>query len=154
MARRVLSLVAAVLLLGALAAPARAIGAFGPPVTISDPPCAFDVWNVDLARDAGEVAHGFADLAGTGCNQDVAIQYFEGSGTTWTAQATPYRGFVVAVAWDPTGTYLLYVDIARLELRITKRLTNGTYTGGRLLSTHVGFDGNLAQGDVVAVGGQ
>jgi hypothetical protein len=153
-ARRVLSLVAAVLLLGALAAPARAIGAFGPPVTISDPPCEFDAWNVDLARDTSEVAHGFADLWGTGCNEGIAIQYFEGSGTTWTRQATPYRGFVVAVAWDPTGTYLLYVDFATFNLRITKRLTNGTYTGGRLLSTHVDFDGSLAQGDVVAVGGQ
>jgi hypothetical protein len=154
MARRVWSVVAAVLLLGALAAPARAIGAFGPPVTIADPPCAFDAWNVDLARDAGEVAHGFADLWGTDCNEGFAIQYFEGSGSTWTAQATPYHGFVAAVAWDPTGTYLLYVDAARLELRITKRLTNGTYTGGRLLSTHVDVDGSLPQGDVVAAGGQ
>ena len=153
-ARRVLSLVAAVLLLGALAAPARGIGAFGPPVSIVDPPCAFEAWNVDLARDTSEVAHGFADLWGTGCNEGAAIEYFEGSGTTWTREATPYRGFVVAVAWDSTGTYLLYVDIARLELRITKRLTNGTYTGGRLLSTHVDFDGSLAQGDVVAAGGQ
>jgi hypothetical protein len=154
MARRALSLVAAVLLLGVLAVPARAIGSFGPPVTISDPPCEFDAWNVDLARDTGEVAHGFADLWGSGCNEGFAIEYFEGSGTTWTRQATPYRGFVVAVAWDTTGTYLLYVDAARFQLRITKRLTDGTYTGGRLLSTHVDFDGSLAQGDVVAVGGR
>jgi hypothetical protein len=139
---------------GSTAAPARAIGAFGPPVTISDPPCEFDAWNVDLARDAGEVAHGFADLWGTGCNEGFAIRYFEGSGTTWTAQATPYRGFVAAVAWDTTGTYLLYIDFATFNLRITKRLTNGTYTGGRLLSTHVDVDGSLPQGDVVAVGGR
>jgi hypothetical protein len=153
MARRGLSLVAAVLLVGALAVPARAIGSFGPPVSIWDPVCDFDAFNVDLVRDASEVAHGFADL--WGCpTPDFRIDYFEGSGTTWTRQATPYRGFVVAVAWDTTGTYLLYVDIARLELRITKRLTNGVYTGGRLLSTHVSFDGSSAQGDVVAVGGQ
>ena len=154
MARRMFSLVAAVLLLAALAAPARAIDPFGPPVTISDPPCEFDAFNVDLARDTSEVAHGFVDLWGTDCNADFGIDYFEGSGTTWTREATPYRGFVVAVTWDPTGTYLLYVDAARLELRITKRLTNGTYTGGRLLSTHVGPDGSSAQGDVVATGGQ
>jgi hypothetical protein len=153
-AGRVLSVVAAILLLGTLAVPARAIGAFGPPVTISDPPCAFDAWNVDLARDTAEVAHGFADLWGSGCNEGFAIEYFEGSGTTWTRQATPYRGFVVAVAWDTTGTYLLYVDFTTFNLRITKRLTNGTYTGGRLLSTHVDFDGSLAQGDVVAIDGR
>jgi hypothetical protein len=152
-ARRGLSLVAAVLLVGALAVPARAIGSFGPPVSIWDPVCDFDAFNVDLVRDTSEVAHGFADL--WGCpTPDFRIDYFEGSGATWTRQATPYRGFVVAVAWDTTGTYLLYVDIARLELRITKRLTDGTYTGGRLLSTHVDFDGSSAQGDVVAVGGR
>jgi len=123
-------------------------------LTIVDPPCEFDAFNVDLARDTSEVAHGFVDLWGTDCNADFGIDYFEGSGTTWTHEATPYSGFVVAVAWDTTGTYLLYVDAARLELRITKRLTNGTYTGGRLLSTHVGPDGSSAQGDVVASGGQ
>jgi hypothetical protein len=154
MVRRLLPLGAALLLVGMLATPARAIGSFGPPVSIDDPPCAFDGFNADLARDADEVAHGFADLWGSNCNTGVQIDYFQGSGTTWTREPTPYHGFVVAVAWDPTGTYLLYVDIARLELRITKRLANGTYTGGRLLSTHVGPDGSLAQGDVVAADGQ
>ena len=120
MVRRLLPLGAALLLVGVLASPARAIGSFGPPVSIDDPPCAFDGFNADLARDADEVAHGFADLWGSNCNTGVRIDYFQGSGTTWTREATPYHGFVVAVAWDPTGTYLLYVDIARLELRITK----------------------------------
>jgi hypothetical protein len=154
MVRRLLPLGAALLLVAVLATPARAIGSFGPPVGIDDPPCTFDGFNTDLARDTGEVAHGFTDLWGSSCNTGVRIDYFEGSGTAWTREATPYHGFVVAVAWDRTGTYLLYVDIARLELRITKRLSNGTYTGGRLLSTHVGPDGSLAQGDVVAAGGQ
>jgi hypothetical protein len=154
MVRRFLPLVAASLLVAVLATPARAIGSFGPPVTIDDPPCAFDGFNTDLARDTGEVAHGFTDLWGSNCNTGIRIDYFQGSGTTWTREATPYHGFVVAVAWDSTGTYLLYVDIARLELRITKRLTDGTYTAGRLLSTHVGADGSLGQGDVVASGGQ
>ncbi len=154
MLRRLLPLGAALLLVGVLATPARAIGAFGPPVSIDDPPCAFDGFNSDLARDANDVAHGFVDLWGRDCNAGVRIDYFQGSGTTWTREPTPYHGFVVGVAWDPTGTYLLYVDIARLELRITKRLANGTYTGGRLLSTQVGADGSLAQGDVVAANGQ
>ena len=110
MARRGLSLVAAVLLVGALAVPARAIGSLGRRISIWDPVCDFDAFNVDLVRDTSEVAHGFADL--WGCpTPDFRIDYFEGSGTTWTRQATPYRGFVVAVAWDTTGTYLLYVDM-------------------------------------------
>jgi hypothetical protein len=153
MVRRVLPLVVAVLLVGVVAAPARAIGPFGAPVTISDPPCPFDAWNVDLAQDAAGVAHGFADLWGSNCNSDFRIDYFQGSGASWTRQATPYRGFVAAVAWDETGTYLLYVDAASFALRITKRLANGTYTGGRPLSTFAGGDGSLAQGDVVAAGG-
>jgi hypothetical protein len=152
--RRRIPPVVAVLLVGVLAMPARAIGAFGPPVTISDPPCEFDGFNADLARGAGEVAHGFVDLWGSNCNAGFVIDYVEGSGATWTREATPYRGFVVAVAWDTTGTYLLYVDAARLELRVTKRLTDGTYTGGRLLSTRVGPDGSGAQGDLVATDGQ
>jgi hypothetical protein len=153
MARRLLPLVMAVLLVGALAAPARAIGSFGPPVNIWDPVCVFDAFNVDLARDTSEVAHGFADL--WGCpNSDFRIHYFEGSGTTWTLESTPYHGFVVAVAWDATGTYLLYIDLATFNLRITKRLTNGTYTSGRPLASGRALDSNLSQGDVVASGGQ
>jgi hypothetical protein len=62
---------------------------------------------------------------------------------------------VIAVAWDTTGTYLLYIDGGvTSDLRITKRLTNGTYTGGRLLSTERGLDSNFAEGDVVATGGR
>jgi hypothetical protein len=155
MARRLLPLVVAALLVGALAAPARAIGSFGPPVNIWDPVCNFEAFNVDLARDTSEVAHGFADL--WGCpNDDFRIHYFEGSGTTWTLQATPYHGFVLAVAWDATGTYLLYIDVdsANFDLRITKRLTNGTYTGGRRLASGQALDSNLSHGDVVASGGQ
>jgi hypothetical protein len=60
---------------------------------------------------------------------------------------------VVAVAWDTTGTYLLYIDSA-LRLRISKRQADGTYIQGRLLSTTMGPDGSLAQGDVVATGGR
>jgi hypothetical protein len=153
MRRRLLSLVAAVLLLAVAAAPARAIGPFGPPVTIDDPTCEFDAFNVDQVQDAVGVTHGFGDLWGTACNESFAIRYFQGSGSSWTVEATPYRGFVVAVAWDATGTYLLYMDPA-LNLRITKRQSNGTYIQGRLLSTNLGPDGSLAQGDVVASGGR
>jgi hypothetical protein len=152
-ARRSTLLVLVVLLLAVLAAPARAIGAFGPPVTIDDPTCEFDAVNVDQAQDASGVTHGFSTLWGSDCNTTFAIRYFQGSGAGWTSEATPYRGFVVAVAWDTTGTYLLYVD-DHLNLRVTKRQSNGVYIQGRLLSTSVGPDGSLAQGDVVASGGR
>jgi len=153
MARRWAALLVGLLLVGVLATPARAIGAFGPPVTIDNPTCEFDAFNVDQAQDASGATHGFSDLWGTGCNESFAIRYFQGSGTSWTVETTPYRGFVVAVAWDTTGTYLLYIDSA-LRLRISKRQANGTYIQGRLLSTTMGPDGSLAQGDVVATGGR
>jgi hypothetical protein len=153
MARRLLPLVAVFLLIGMLAAPARAIGGFGPPITIDDPPGSFEGFNVELARDTSGVAHGFEDLWDD-ANANFRIDYFQGSGTTWTRQATPYHGFVQAVAWDTTGTYLLYIDFTSFDLRITKRLTDGTYTGGRLLSTQRGLDGTHAKADVVATGGQ
>jgi hypothetical protein len=153
--RRPILLVLALLLVGVVAAPARAIGTFGPPVTIDNPTCEFDAFNVDQAQDAAGVVHGFSTLWGSDCNTGFAIRYFEGSGAGWAVEDTPYRGFVVATAWDTTGTYLLYMD-RFLNLRITKRQSNGVYIQGRLLSTvaNVGPDGSTAQGDVVASGGR
>jgi hypothetical protein len=155
MARRWIPFVLVLLLVGVVGAPARAIGEFGPPVTIDDPPCDASAFNVDQVQDASGLTHGFSDLWGSGCNESFVIRYFEGSGSSWTLETTPYRGFVVAVAWDTTGTYLLYMD-SGLNLRITKRQTNGAYIEGRLLSprANVGFDGSTAQGDVVATGGR
>jgi hypothetical protein len=99
---------------------------------VYDPPCPFDDFSVDAAQDTSGVAHGFAQLW---CEDDLTIHYFEGSGGTWTQEATPYQGFVMGVAWDTTGTYLLYLDVRQGQgVRITKRLTDGTYTPGRLLS--------------------
>src|SRR4051794_24007464 len=155
MARRVRFIfILTLLLLLAGAVPARAIGAFGPPVTVYDPPCEFDAFNADAAQDASGVAHGFTDLwGGAGCD-DPVIRYFEGSGSTWTQEATPYRGFVMGVAQDTTGTYLLHLDPAAGQgIRITKRITDGTYTAGRLLSSNWASSSDT-QGDVVATGGK
>ena len=66
MARRWIPFVLVLLLLGMPAAPARAVGAFGPPVSIDDPACEFDLFNVDQAQDAAGVTHGFTTLVGTG----------------------------------------------------------------------------------------
>jgi hypothetical protein len=155
MARRLRFMPMLVLLaLVSLAAPAHAIGAFGPPVTVYDPPCEFDAFNADAAQDVTGVAHGFTNLwGGTGCENPV-IRYFEGSGPSWTQEATPYRGFVMGVAQDATGTYLLYLDPAAGQgIRITKRLAAGTYTAGRLLSGNWASSSDT-HGDVVAAGGR
>jgi hypothetical protein len=156
MALRRFRLVAIVVLalVALAAAPARAIGSFGPPVGVYDPPCSFDDFSVDAAQDTAGIAHGFARLGGGGCGNDPSIRYFEGSGGTWTVETTPYHGFVMGVAWDTTGTYLLYLDIRPGQgVRITKRLTDGTYTGGRVLS-HNWASSLDTQGDVVATGGR
>jgi hypothetical protein len=91
MARRRFRLVSlvVVVLIAVSAVPARAIGSFGPSVGVYDPPCAFDGFSVDAAQDTGGVAHGFAQLW---CGEDLTIHYFEGSGGTWTQEATPYQG--------------------------------------------------------------
>jgi hypothetical protein len=134
-------------------APARAIGSFGPPVGVYDPPCSFEDFSVDAAQDTAGIAHGFVRLGGGSCGNDPPIRYFEGSGGTWTLETTPYHGLVMGVAWDSTGTYLLYLDFrAGAEVRITKRLTDGTYTGGRVISRSGASA--YAEGDVVATGGR
>jgi hypothetical protein len=155
MARRLFRLVPilAVVLLVVAAAPARAIGSFGSPVSVYDPPCSFDSFSVDAAQDTSGIAHGFAQLWGGTCGNNPPIHYFQGTGATWTQETTPYHGSVMGVAWDTTGTYLLYMDFrSSPEVRITKRLTDGTYTPGRLLSTS-GASAN-PEGDVVATGGR
>ena len=148
-----LVLLMVVVLLVLSAAPAQAIGAFGPPVGVYDPPCSFHAFSVDAAQDTSGIAHGFAQLPFGTCGNNPPIHYFEGIDGTWTQETTPYRGSVMGVAWDATGTYLLYMDFgATAEVRITKRLTDGTYTSGRVLSYSGASDYPL--GDVVATGGQ
>jgi hypothetical protein len=51
-----------VLLLAAATTSARAIGAFGAPVGVDDPPCEFEAFNADAAQDSAGVAHGFTNL--------------------------------------------------------------------------------------------
>ena len=114
-----LVLLVVVVVLAVSAVPARAIGSFGPPVGVYDPPCPFDGFSVDAAQDTSGVAHGFAQLW---CEDDLTIHYFEGSGGTWTQEATPHQGFVMGVAWDTTGTYLLYFTTNQ-RLRIKRGST-------------------------------
>lgn len=84
--------------------------------------------DVAAAVDADGLVHGFANVTGRTTGE---IRYFEGRGSRWTVLATPYRGDVLSVAVDRTGTYVLHR--APDGLRISKRLRDGRWTGGHLL---------------------
>jgi hypothetical protein len=135
-------------LLLAAAMPARAVGAFGPPVTVVPSPCPFIFADLDGALGSDGATRGFVTYNGTGC--DFEIWYFQGSGSSWTRQLSPYRGIVLGVAVDGRDTYLLYH--ASDGVRITKRTAAGVFTPGRRLSTLPMGDFQPG-GDVIATGG-
>jgi hypothetical protein len=133
----------------AAAVPARAVGAFGPPVTVVPSPCAFVFSDADAALGSDGLTRGFVTYNGTGC--DFEIWYFQGSGSSWTRQLSPYRGVVLGVAVDGGDTYLLYQ--ASDGVRITKRTAAGGFTAGHRLSSF-GIGGAVTpRGDVIATGG-
>jgi hypothetical protein len=133
----------------AAAVPARAVGSFGPPVTVVPSPCSFVSADLDAALGSDGRTRGFVTYNGTGC--DFEIWYFQGSGSSWTRQLSPYRGVVLGVAVDGQDTYLLYA--ASDGVRITKRTAAGAFTAGRRLSTF-GLGGAIEpRGDVIATGG-
>jgi hypothetical protein len=133
----------------AAAVPARAVGAFGPPVTVVPSPCAFVFSDADAALGSDGLTRGFVTYNGTGC--DFEIWYFQGSGSSWTRQLSPYRGVVLGVAVDGGDTYLLYQ--ASDGVRITKRTAAGGFTAGHRLSSF-GIGGAVEpRGDVIATGG-
>jgi hypothetical protein len=135
-------------LLVAAALPARAVGTFGPPVTVVPSPCSFVFADADAALGSDGLTRGFVTYNGPGCAFE--IWYFQGSGSTWTRQLSPYQGVVLGVAVDGTDTYLLYA--ASDGVRITKRTAAG-FTPGRRLSG-VGLGGAVEpRGDVIATGG-
>ena len=131
------------------AMPARAVGPFGPPVTVVPSPCSFVFSDADAALGSGGLTRGFATYNGSGCAFE--IWYFQGSGASWTRQLSPYRGVVLGVAMDGGDTYLLYA--ASDGVRITKRTAAGVYTAGPRLSSF-GLGGAVTpRGDVIATGG-
>jgi hypothetical protein len=135
-------------LLVAVALPARAVGTFGPSVTVVPSPCSFVFADADAALGSDGLTRGFVTYNGPGCASE--IWYFQGSGSSWSRQLSPYRGVVLGVAVDGVDTYLLYV--ASDGVRITKRTAAG-FTPGRRLST-VGTGGAVEpRGDVIATGG-
>jgi hypothetical protein len=135
------------MLVGA-ALPARAVGTFGASVTVVPSPCSFNFADLDAALGSDGLTRGFATYSGPGCASE--IWYFQGSGSTWTRQLSPYRGIVLGVAVDGVDTYLLYG--ASDGVRITKRTAAGFTPGRRLSSFGVGGAVD-PRGDVIATGG-
>jgi hypothetical protein len=136
-------------LLLAAAMPARAVGAFGSPVTVVPSPCSFIAADLDGALGSGGLTRGFVTYNGTGC--DFEIWYFQGSGSSWTRQLSPYQGVVLGVAVDGGDTYLLFA--ASNGVWITKRTAAGVFTPGHRLSSF-GIGGAVEpRGDVIATGG-
>jgi hypothetical protein len=133
----------------AAAMPALAVGTFGPPVTVVPSPCPFVSSDADAALGSDGLTRGFATYNGSGC--DFEIWYFQGSGSSWTRQLSPYRGVVLGVAVDGHDAYLLYA--ASDGVRITKRTAAGGFTAGHRLSTF-GLGGAIEpRGDAIASGG-
>src|SRR4051794_14274532 len=121
------------------------------PVTVVPAGCNFDDVSGDAVVTGDGVTHGFAAFHGGTCPPAGVISYFEGSGTSWTRAATPYRGRVMAAADDGSSTFLLYQ--ASDGIHITRRTHGGTLTAGRRIS---GFTGTnpFPTGDLVAFTGQ
>jgi hypothetical protein len=136
----------------ALAPSAQAAGGLGPSQTVHQPEVcgSTGTWNGDAGAGGDGVTKGFASYMDGACVTPIGyghpIAYFERSGSGWRSERTPYVGTVLAVAVDVTGTYLLYnseVGQPNSGLRITKRLANGTFTGGRELAPGLADDGDL-----------
>ena len=74
------------------AAPAQAVTAFGPVVTVLPAPAGCAIDHVDGDAEISPfngVIRGFANFSGTGCDEE-AIWFFGGAGGSWTFQQTPY----------------------------------------------------------------
>jgi hypothetical protein len=151
MRRRPLLLVlaaTAALLVGA--APAQAVTGFGPIVTVLPAPagCTIDHVHGDAKiSPLSGMVRGFANLSGTGCDED-AIWFFGGRGSSWTFQQTPYQGQVLA-AGEYSASYVLFSSGSGIHLGKRGIATGGFLTPARQLSATV--PGAVrAQGDVLA----
>jgi hypothetical protein len=132
----VLVLAAAALLAGA--APAQAVAAFGPIVTVLPAPAGCTIDHVDGDAEISpfsDVVRGFANLSGTGCDED-AIWFFGGRGSSWTVQQTPYRGQVLA-AGEYSASYVLFSSSTGIHLGKRGVATGGYLTPARQLSSTV-----------------
>jgi hypothetical protein len=147
MARRIGIVLLVALAVAMVAAPARAVGAFGPAATVVDIGCTGNGSGGAKAALGGDgVVRGWAESTGPSCGDD-RIWYFQGAGRSWTRERSPYRGALLAATSDGTGAYVMYQ--AADGIHLSRRTPGGTYTTGRLLSTST----RLGQGAVIATGG-
>src|SRR5919106_5184109 len=120
------------------AAPAQAVTAFGPVVTVLPAPAGCTIDHVDGDAEISPfngVIRGFANLSGDGCGEDT-IWFFGGRGASWTVQRTPYRGQVLA-AGEHSASYVLFSSPTGIHLG-KRGIAAGAYlTPARQLSSTV-----------------
>ena len=145
----VTALLAATALLAG-AAPAHAVTAFGPFVTVAPTPgpCTVDIAFAD-AEIAGTdgVVRGFVNLTGTLCDNE-AIWFFGGRGGSWVFEETPYRGEVLG-ADQYSASYVLFSNSTGIHLGKRGIATGDYLTPARQLSPTAPGAVRL-QGDVLA----
>ncbi|BEL04417.1 hypothetical protein Q0Z83_026080 [Actinoplanes sichuanensis] len=154
--RRVLpTLVATLLTIDVMATPARAATTQTAVLAACDDGFLYSD-NVDVAQDASGTVHGFAAYRHSeSCGN--RIHYFEGSGSSWSSQATDLFGTVVGVAQDGTGTYLLHIveEIAGTpQLVVAKRGTGGQFSRLAVLGPAASATTGEGKGDIVARNGR
>jgi hypothetical protein len=139
------ALVATATLAGAQVAAARTPSRIA---TVVQVPGCVPIHPPRFVQDTAGVARGFSPLR---CAQRDGIWYLSGSAGTWRSTRTPWSGYVLAVAWDQTGTYALMRQQNRITL--AKRTAAGRYLAPRLLGTlRAGFDADF--GTLVARAGK
>jgi hypothetical protein len=145
MRRRLLTILSIALVVGALAAPARA--AVGP-TTVVQVGCDFADVTADAVVTSGGLTRGFVSFHGGGCADVGLIFYFQGSGGTWTRAQSPLRGRVLAAADDGSSTFLLYQSSSGVW--VAKRPHTGGLVNVQRISTR-GLGGAVfSAGDLVA----
>jgi hypothetical protein len=157
--RRLSRTILLALLVGLLAItqapPAAAIGSFGPVQEATRPGCVpidgLMETHGDAVGGADGAIHGFVSFNGSADCEMSDIWYVERRNGRWTRQLSPYKGEVLAVAYDSTGTYLLHRVWSSNTVRVTKRSSAGVFTGGREISANAGSA--VIAGDLIASGG-
>jgi hypothetical protein len=145
MRRRLLTILSIALVVGALAAPARA--AVGP-TTVVQVGCDFADVTADAVVTSGGLTRGFVSFHGGGCADVGLIFYFQGSGSTWTRAQSPLRGRVLAAADDGSSTFLLYQSTSGVW--VAKRPHTGGLVNVQHISTRALGGAVFSAGDLVA----
>jgi hypothetical protein len=127
--------------------PAVAVGPFGP-AEVAVPSCSFGMGDAAIAVDG--TTRGLGNCTNEGSAE---IWFFRAQpGVAPFRQLTPYRGVVLAVAWDGAGsTYVLFQQDS--QLKIGKRVdSSGIYASPATLAVvPLGFGYTV---DLVASGGR